>query len=51
MSTTILINTFPNSPWSEHIYLDKDGNYNVATFKGASIKADDPLFLSPAGDQ
>ena len=50
MSTTILINTFPNSPWREEIYLTKDGDYGLATFKYQSIKDDRPFFLEPGGE-
>jgi hypothetical protein len=50
MIAIIATNEFPNSPWFEQIYLDNDGNYNVATFKGQSIKYDCPIFLSPAGE-
>jgi hypothetical protein len=50
MISIISTNEFTNSSWFEQIYLDNDGDYNVATFNGPSIKDDRPLFLLPGGE-
>ncbi len=51
MHITIRKTSIPNLPnWSEELYLDRSGNYNLATFKYDSIKADHPVELSPGGD-
>ena len=51
MTTVISTTHYSNCPgWREEVYLTKDGDYGLATFKYHSIKVDLPLFLEPGGE-